>query len=232
MKTSNLLLIGILSFLFIAMIGVDLSLKKEFEAIDRDDPFYGYSKEPLKPFKYVKLTGTNFILTQIQPGEKFEIRKGKFEGYAGNSTMKWEVVSDTLFVTYDKGKDYNPYFDVYQALNQGVGIYILAPELLGINSAGIVCKVKGWKSGDFSVVQSGAGMHLSDNGFDNLNIISKKRGYVAVLTDNHLGGASVQVRDSSTFKADKNVFKTFQIQVDSTSTVTLPGALLNKNMNL
>ncbi len=214
------------------MIGVDLSLKKEFEAIDRNDPFYGYSREPLKPFKYVKLTGINFILTQIQPGEKFEIRKSKFEEYTKSSKVKWEVVSDTLFITYEKGKDYNANFNVYQSLNQGIGIHVLAPELSGVSSTDIVCKVKGWRSGNFSVVQSGTGMHLSDNSFDNLSITSMKRGYVTVLTDNHLGNTTLQVRDSSTFQADKNVFKAFQMQVDSTSTVTLPGGLLNKNTNL
>ncbi|GHB65790.1 hypothetical protein [Persicitalea jodogahamensis] len=232
MKTSNLLLLGLLSFLFIAMVGVDLSLKKEFARIDRNDPYYGYSKEPLKPFKYIKLRGSNFTLTQIRPGKQFEIRGLEFEDYPGKPTVKWEVVSDTLYVNFKKGEVYNPHYDVYQALNQGVGIYILAPELSGINSTGIVSKVTGWPGGDFSVVQSGSGMHLSDNGFDNLSIISKGRGYVAALTDNHLGSTRLQVRDSSTFQADKNVFKTFQMQVDSTSTVTLPGNLLNKNINL
>ncbi len=232
MKTSNLLLLGLLSFLFIAMVGVDISLKKEFEAIDQNDPFYGYSKVPLKPFKYIKLLGSNFTLTQIQPGKQFEIRGLEFDNYPGKPTVKWEVVSDTLYVNFKKGEIYNPHYDVYQALNQGVGIYILAPELSGINSSGIVSKVKGWSGGDFNIVQTGSGMHLLDNGFDNLNIVSKRRGYVAVKTDNHLGNTSVQVRDSSTFQANKNVFMTFQIQVDSTSTVTLPGNLLNKNMNL
>ncbi len=232
MKNSNLLLLGLLSFLFVAMIGIDFSLKNKFEQIDRNDPFYGYSKDTLKPFKYVKLTGTNFILTQIQPGKQFQIRKSKFEGYVGNSTLKWEVVSDTLFVSYEKGKDYNPYFDVYQALNQGVGIYIIAPKLSGVNSDGIVCKVKGWSSEDFSVVQSGSGMHLSDNSFANLDILSQKRGYVSVLIDNNLGQTSVQVRDSSTFQADKNVFKSFRMQADSAAALTIPGSLLQKSMNL
>ena len=232
MKTSNLLLLGLLLLLFIAMIGVDLSLKKEFERIDRNDPYYGYSRDSLKPFKYVKLSGSNFTLTQIQPGKQFEIRKSDFEEYTKNSKIEWEVISDTLYVNFIKSKEYNPSFNIYQELNQGVGIYILAPKLSGINSAEIVCKVNKWPSGDFNVIQSGSGMHLLNNSFDHLDIVSRKRGYVAILDGNRLGNTKVQVRDTSSFRADKDVFKSFQMQADSMTSVTLPGSLLNKNKDL
>lgn len=232
MKTSNLLLIGLLSFLFVAMIGVDFTIKNAFENIDRNDPFYGYSRDTMKPFKYVKLVGDNFTLTQIQPGEQFEIRSMKFSESTTRFSVKWEVQSDTLYVKFERSIDnYVPFFNIESELTQKPGIYIFAPELSGVSSEEIICKLKGWPHGDFSVVQSGRGMHLVDNSFDNLSILSRKRGYVAVLSDNHLLNITVQVRDNSVFRVDKNVFKSFQIQADSTAAVTLPGNLLNKNIN-
>lgn len=231
MKTSNLLLLILLSFLFTAMIGVDFAIKNTFEQIDRNDPYHGYSSDTLSPFKYVKLSGNNFTLTQIQPGEQFEMRSMNFEKSKLGLAVKWEVRHDTLYVSYNQSKDYDPYYKE-EDLNEKPGIYIMAPKLSGVNSAEIVCRISGWLDVDFSVVQSGRWMHLSDNSFSNLDVTTMKHGYVSVLSNNHLGNTTVQVSDNSTFRAYKNVFKSIQLQADSTAIVSLPGNLWQKNLNL
>ena len=49
---------------------------------------------------------------------------------------------------------------------------------------------------------------------------------------NQIGAATIQVRDSSTLIVDKDVFKTLQIQVDSSAHLNLPGSLLKKSLSL
>lgn len=231
MKTSNLLLLALLAFVFISMIGYDLGLKKNFDRIDRNDPYYGYSHDTLPPFKYIKLRGKQFGMVQILPGKIFEMRQQNLSGFPYNAGLEWKVVGDTLFIDHSLDIDRYAFGNGY-AFGRNTYLYIMAPALSGVQSDGIVTSVKGWKGGEFSVRQTGEGIRLTDNTFDQLIIEAHAGGYVEITGNNHIGAATMQVRDSSTLIVEKDVFKSLKVQVDSTAHINLPGSLIKKNLNL
>ncbi len=97
MKTSNILLLALFAFIFISMIGYDLGLKRNFDRIDRNDPYHGYSHDTLPPFKYIKLTGKQFGMVQILPGKNFVMRQQNLSGFPHRAGLEWKVVGDTLY---------------------------------------------------------------------------------------------------------------------------------------
>ena len=231
MKTSNLLLLALLAFIFISMIGYDLGLKKNFDRFDRSDPYHGYSHDTLPPFKYIKLMGKQFGMVQILPGKTFEMRKQALSGFAHNAGLEWEVVGDTLYVDHSLDIDRYPYGNGY-AFGRNTYLYIMAPALSGVQSDGIVTSVKGWKSGEFLVKQSGEGILLTDNAFNQLTLEAHAGGFVEMKGNNQIGSATIQVRDSSTLIVEKDIFKSLKVQVDSSAHISLPGSLLKKSLNL
>ena len=231
MKTSNILLLALLAFVFLSMIRYDLGLKKTFDCIDRTDPYYGFSHDTLPPFKYIKLTGKQFGMVQILPGKNCEMRKQPVSGFPYHAGLEWKVVGDTLYVDHSLDIARYPYGDGY-TFGRNTYLYIMAPALSGIQSDGIVTSIKGLQGGEFSVRQTGEGIRLMDNVFDQLSIEAHAGGFVEMKGKNQIGAATIQVRDSSTLIVDKDVFKTLQIQVDSSAHLNLPGSLLKKSLSL
>jgi len=231
MKTSNLLLLALFAFIFISMIGYDLGLKKNFARIDRTDPYYGYSHDTLPSFKYIKLTGKQFGMVQILPGKIFEMRSQNLSGFPYHAGLDWKVVGDTLFVDHSLDIEGYPFGNGY-TFGRNTYLYIMAPALSGVQSYGIVTSVKGWKEGTLSIRQTGEAMLLTDNALDQLSIEAHAGGYVEMKSSNQIGTAMIQMRDSSTLIVEKDVFKSFQLQMDSTAHINLPGSLLRKSLNL
>lgn len=231
MKTSNLLLLALLAFIFISMIGYDLGLKKNFDRIDRTDPYYGYSHDTLPPFKYIKLTGKQFGMVQILPGKIFEMRKQDMRGFPSNPGLEWKVANDTLFIDHSLDIERYPFGNGY-TFGRNTYLYIMAPALSGVQSDGIVTTVKDWKEGTLSVRQTGEAMRLMDNIFNQLILEAHAGGYVEIKGNNQIGAAMMQVRDSSTLIVEKDVFKSLQIQADSSAHLNLPGSLLKESLNL
>lgn len=234
MKTSNILLLALLAFVFLSMIRYDLGLKRTFDCIDRSDPYYGFSHDTLPPFKYIKLTGKQFGMVEIIPGKKFIMRGRDLSGFPSNPRLEWKVAYDTLFIDHTLDIESYPRYpyrdgDVF---GKNTYLYIMAPALSGIQSDGIVTSVKGWKGDEFLVKQTGEGIRLMDNVFDQLSIEAHAGGFVEMKGKNQIGAATMQVRDSSTLIVNKDVFKTLQIQVDSSAHLNLPGSLLKKSLSL
>lgn len=231
MKTSNILLLALLAFLFVSMIGYDLGLKKTFDSIDRTDPYHGFSHDTLPPFKYVKLTGKQFGMVQILPGKIFEMRQQNLSGFPYHAGLVWKVANDTLIIDHSLDIERYPYGNGY-TFGRNTYLYIMAPALSGVQSDGIVTSVKGWKSGEFLVRQTGEAILLTDNNFDQLSVEAHAGGFVEMKGNNQIGAATIQVRDSSTLILEKDVFKSLEVQLDSTAHLNLPGSLLKKSLSM
>jgi hypothetical protein len=221
MKTSNLLLISLLSVMLLFVVGSNLVLKAEFDKIDRKDAFYGYKQEAVKPFKYVKLQGKQIGITQIQPGNSFEIRYN-----TDRKLFDWKVVGDTIEMTYKRTWDEEA--DQHDNFNYKPAVYIIAPELSGLNAAKATSIVKGWKNKDLVIKQQGNSIQLTDNRINNLSVILHSGAYMKIDGKNQIEHSTAQVKDSSSLTADKNIFKSFKADVDSTGHISLPGDLYGK----
>ncbi|MCE6989909.1 GIN domain-containing protein [Dyadobacter sp. CY323] len=219
MKTSNILLITLFSLTLLVLLGSNLVLKAGYDRIDKSDPLWGYRKEPAKPFKYVKLQGKAFGLTEISPGKEYKITAGPDKKY-----YDWKVVGDTLVFNYHRDWELSAPF-TEEALNIGPNFYITAPDIKSITSQDVPVHITNWKSGDLVIKMNKGALLVSDNVIDNLNTDVHSGGFVKFGKSNNLGNVSVQVKDSSSLKVEKDIFKSFKANVDGKAQINLPGSL-------
>lgn len=221
MKTSNILLTCLLAVMLLFIVGSNLVLKAEFDKIDRKDAFYGYKQETVKPFNYVKLQGKQIGITQIQPGTSYEIRYNK-----DRALFDWKVIGDTLEMTYKRTWNEQP--NQHDNLNYKPAVYILAPQISGVTAEKTTSIIKGWKNQNMIIKQAGNVILLTDNTIHDLSASLTEGGNMKIDSNNRIENANAQVKDSSLFSTDKNIFKSFQAHVDSTGHITLPGDLYRK----
>ena len=144
MKTSNKLLISLFAFSILAIIGSGFSLKSKFDKININDPYHGYTRRILKPFKYVKLSGDPFGLVQINPGKTYELRMVDTRNYSDNPQVTQEIKGDTLMVNFTKDS-YKTVFREELSFRNVPYIYITAPALSGLHADKVASILKGWQ---------------------------------------------------------------------------------------
>ncbi|WP_439555868.1 hypothetical protein [Dyadobacter sp.] len=222
MKQSNIFLIALFSLTFLVLLVSNLILKAEFEQIDRNDPFYGFRKETVKPFKYVKLGGKTFGLTEISQGDKFELMASPEQKY-----YDWKIKGDTLVFNYKREwEQYGPFTE--QTFNIAPNFYITAPGIKTITADNVPLRVKNWKNGDLAISVKNGVLLLSDNAIKNLDTDVSSGGLIKFGGVNSFEKVNIQVRDSSRLKVEKDVFKSFNAEIDSLAHIELPGKLYPK----
>ncbi|GGH37034.1 hypothetical protein GCM10007423_29770 [Dyadobacter endophyticus] len=224
MKTSNILLIVTVSLFFLVTLSSNLALKSQFDKIDKNDAFYGFSRHPIKPFQYIKLLGKDVGLTEIRQGPVAEIRMITLPKY-----LRWDSSGDTLILTYtpEVNQGYRPRGGTYGSLPS---FYVITPSLQGIILDNVRCKVRNFKFGDLTVQQKGDGLFFAGSSIDNLTANVAANGYLKLDQDNQIGRADITVRDSSVLSADKDMFKLFNAKIDSSAYISMPGSMLKKMM--
>ncbi|MES2731306.1 MAG: hypothetical protein V4714_06145 [Bacteroidota bacterium] len=225
MKTSNKLIAGLLAIIMIAILGSNMILKAEFDKLNLKDQFFGYSKETAKPFSVVKLRGGHAKLVQIQTGNTFEVKVKARE----KEFVKWHTHGDTLELTYsDESEPYQ--YRIGDALTSEPSVYIMAPTLQAVYANSASCKLTDWKAAHLLLKHESekSGMLLINSKLDSIDAEIRHKGLLQVGTDNRIAKANVQVKDTSSFKVEKDVFGFLQLQTDSLSIVNLPGVLLRK----
>jgi hypothetical protein len=219
MKTSNIFLIAVLSLTLLVVLGSNLILKAEYDNIDRNDPLYGYKSESVEPFKYVKLNGNTFWLTEIHPGKHFKI-----DAVPDKKYLDWKVSRDTLFITYHRDlQPDRPYLD--DILEKQPYIFITSPEIHGVTSQNSALRIKDWHHKEMSVKMDNGALLLTGNTIENLTVDVRSGGYLKLDSRNQFGRVAAQIQDSSSLKIERNVFRSFDAKVDSTAHINLPGSL-------
>lgn len=231
MKKSNILLIALVAFSFLALIGTGLSLKSQFDKIDRNDPYYGFKKTNLENFKYVKLSGNYLGITQIQEGTKAEILINTGKLLDGNPIIDWNIDNDTLMVNYKNENDKKFPFGQY-IFSQAPNVYIILPKLSAIVSNGIPTIIQGWNTDSLTIKQKNFAVILRDNTIKHLFTQTEAGAHLVIQDKNTIDHSLINAKDSSIVKIDKDVFKTFQLETDSTVKMNIPQSVIKKMKQL
>ncbi|MEM6841145.1 MAG: hypothetical protein AAF944_18355 [Bacteroidota bacterium] len=225
MKTSNQLLIGLIIILFAAIFGTATVLKSEYEKIDKDNPYYGYTSEALDNFSAIRIEGKYPGLIQIQYAEKYEVKR------RGSSAeeFQWSIQNDTLILTHP-GAEFPERFVAERILSNKSNFYIMAPNLTAVHSASSACKLSGWQLSALRLEQQGqgSGMALTESEVDNLTAKITQGGMIRIEQPNQIKRATVEVRDVSTFTVRPSAIDSLRAEIDSTAQVTVPGYLLHQ----
>lgn len=222
MKTSHTLFLTTISFFIAFTLGINWVLKDEFEKIDKTDPYVGFSSHPLKPFKYVKLHGNSFGLTEIRTDKAPELKMIINPKY-----IDWKVAKDTLTIFYkpDWKRNNQVIGDDYEARPS---IYVFTPELAGITSDQVRSRIMGAKTPHLNIQQNGDGMLIMRSEIPEIKADIKNNGYLRFGGSNSPLNAEVIVADSSSFQSDKDIFKHFNASIDSMAHLNVPGSVVKK----
>ncbi|MCE7040948.1 hypothetical protein [Dyadobacter sp. CY312] len=226
MKKSNILIVCLIAFSFIAMIGSGLSLKTQFDKIDRNDPYAGFEKTKLKDFKYVKLSGNYYGLTRITYGSEPEIKVLDMKNTDNSPIVSWKMSGDTLMVDY-KLKGQKAEFGEY-SYGSSPNVYIMVSKLSGVNSNGITTAIQGVKADSFLLEQKGFGVTLKDNDIKQLSTTIHSGANLTIEAKNKLDQTTLYVKDSSSVRIDQDVFHSFRLKADPSVQINLPGSLIKK----
>ena len=221
MKTSNILLAITLSVFFLVTLSSNFVLKKQFDKKDKDDEFYGFSKHQVGTFKYLRLKGRGFALTEIQQGPTAEIRMITLPQY-----LEWAHSGDTLVVTYKA--DWKQGYLPRDAFGSLPSIYIIAPKLEGIVSDSIRARIKDYKFEDLIVEQKGNSLMLANSTVRNFKATISRNGYLLLNPQSRIEMADIDIRDNSTFNAEKDIFGDINTLIDSSAYISMPGSMLKK----
>lgn len=222
MKTSHILFVTTLSLFIAFTLGINWVLKSDFEKLDKTDPYVGFSSHPLKPFKYVKLYGSSFGLTEIRTDKAPELKM-----IINPKFIDWKVANDTLTIFYkpDWKRNDQVIGDDYQARPS---IYVFTPELAGITSDQVRSRVMGAKTPHLDIRQNGDGMLIMRSEIPEIKAAIKSNGYLRLGMANGPLNAEITIADSSSFHSDKDIFKHFNASIDSMAHLNVPGSVIKK----
>jgi hypothetical protein len=222
MKTSHILFLTTISLFVAFTLGINWVLKSEFEKIDKTDPYVGFSSHPLKPFKYVKLHGSGFGLTEIRTDKAPEIKMIIEPKY-----IDWKVANDTLTIFYKNDWKRNNMI-IGADYEARPSIYVFTPTLAGITSDQIRTRVMRVKTPRLDIHQNGDGMLLMRSEIQEIKVDVKNNGYLRFHAFNNPLNADITVTDSSSFQSDKDIFKHLSASIDSTAHLNVPGSVVRK----
>lgn len=225
MKTSNKFLIALFTLFLFAIVGTNLVLKAEYEKIDKNDLFYGYSDEKTKPYRVIILKGNGKGLIRIQPGENFGLRVK--EGYQNKVSRTFR--NDTLELSLMPEKE--PFItgevDRYSLKGE---VYVIVPELKTVFTENIRATITDWKDSDLKIFAEGpeGGIFLQNNTFSSVSAEIREGGMLKAGKNNEVRHMEITIGKYSSFEAEKNVFQSIKITADSLAGFKIPGSLLQE----
>ncbi|HEV7380728.1 MAG TPA: hypothetical protein VGN64_13100 [Dyadobacter sp.] len=226
MKKSNILIICLIAFSFIAMIGSGLTLKSQFDKIDRKDPYYLFDKTTLGDFKYIRLSGNYHGTTKIMHGTEPKIMVAVIKNDDKTPIVTWKMSRDTLVINYKMTGNVAG-FEEHQ-YDQLPNVYVVAPHLSGVFSQGITTFIENIKADSFALEQKGFGVILKDNNFKKLTSTVISGANLTIVKKNNLEQTKLRVTDSSSVHIESDTFRSFQLTTDDSVQLNFPASLFKK----
>lgn len=152
MKISTRILIGLLLMMIAGLLSSNMILKKQYDAIDKEDVYWTYNKILEQPFKHLHITGGNGTHIFYEPSHKPSVRLLQEWVTYHRGEVKAIVRNDTLFLNFDY-KPANLYEKFY--LENAAPVRIFSPELLSVNGYNTNFEMQKLKQKTISVNMAG-----------------------------------------------------------------------------
>jgi hypothetical protein len=130
MKLSNLILLATLGLGTAAVFGSNYVIKKEYDKIDKTDPYWNFKKMMDKPFTHLVIKGGNITNVVLEESAHAYVKILQTWRGADDGAVKSYVRNDTLYVDFE-----NHFIDLYEKywLQGVVPVRISSPEIASIN---------------------------------------------------------------------------------------------------
>lgn len=225
MKTSTKLLISLAIGLVIAMFGAAVSIRHQYDSIDKKDKYSRWQKKPLPVFHTVEITGPSVAVVQIEPGMTTRLLTDSL-GLWKKTTYTYRVGHDTLFLAINpvEGWAFNVDDEEDTWLNPQVVVQL--PVLKGVSTVNAFCQIHNFKGDVLTLKQVGKGgstvvQHLT---YNQLNAsLSGHNQLTLRSTNNTIARATITARDSSRLFQYSNFKQGLTLIADPTARIRLTG---------
>jgi hypothetical protein len=235
MKLSTLLLSGLLMFTIVVLLLANISIKKNYDMVEKDDRYWGYDKVVEQPFKHIHIEGGNITQIVFEQNDKPSVYV--LRQWTGH--VKAFVRKDTLFIDLPNEKIENAKLRDWAKHTTLVRIF--APELISVDG----------NNTDFDLVnlhQKAIAIHLSGDSrtevettlseIDTLRVSEKDSSYVYFeMSPECKGNKLIQVQSAylnlqGTSKLDLGQvqIKSLQLNIADSAVISLT-AYSVKNLN-
>ena len=221
MKKSNQLIIALFAIVMLLMVGYSFAIKAEYDKFDVNDIYRDYTHTALKPFKYVKIIGNgDGLQVNINHADIFELLT--LEVISDKIEKQHELIGDTL-ILYTKINNLDP-FKRYTPI-----FYVTLPSLQHLDIYKSDYNLTNLKGDSLSIIDHSGNGSFKNIEFQNLTVSLNDHASLGIDLKNKITNISLAVSDSSSIKIGSNIFKKFDLDIDSTSNAFLPGGLLKKH---
>ncbi|MFC0184381.1 hypothetical protein SAMN04515674_102102 [Pseudarcicella hirudinis] len=225
MKTSNKIIVGLMSFILIMMFTTTLLLKAEYKKRLnlKIDEYSNLLNEKVGGFSEVKILGHKTYPVFVQSSSSYGLKVS--EEMKSNKAFRYVVKDSVLTIDFSNG-DSDP-GDVNS--NDRTAIVVLCPKLKEVTFSGVRGRVKGLTVSDLSVnVRNKATALFYRNTIGNIKISSDTiDSAVEIYKGNKIDNLTLDMQaHGGSFLADNVLFKSLKMNVSDSIEVTLKGKSL------
>lgn len=134
MKLTTRILVCLFLVMIAGLLSSNMILKKQYNAIDKEDVYWTYNKILEQPFNHLYITGGNSTNIFYEPANKPSVRLLQEWVTYHHGEVKADVKNDTLFLNFDY-KPANLYEKFY--LQNATPVRIFSPQLLSVTGNNI-----------------------------------------------------------------------------------------------
>ncbi|RAJ08365.1 hypothetical protein LX64_01013 [Chitinophaga skermanii] len=221
MKTSNKILLGLISGLLITLVLVDFSLRAVYLRIDLSSAFKNYEDVVIPPFKYLKITGGNAYTIEIKQANKPGIQVLN----SRKSFLKTKILQDTLFIWFSvAGASHN-------ALKEELpnGLMIASPTLLNLVANGTTNIIKDWNCDSMHIMLSGhSSARISRINVQKLEVVGSQHSSCVFQTSNKVNHLGLQLYGSSVAYFEQIDYRDFAPRLSDSALLVFKGQFAEK----
>jgi hypothetical protein len=227
MKTSLKLLIGTLLLLIVAMFGAAISVRKQYDSLDKTDRYARWKKEALPPFRVVQLVGPSAAVVQIEAAGANRLLHDPLNSSDTKPIYTAKVERDTLFLKINpvEGWQFRP--DDEDDDIHGTQIVVQCNALRAIETIDAHCQLDNYTIGDsLTIRQRGKGgrMVLDYVKFKQLTAsLSGKSQLTTSRLNTKIGQATISLADSARLHQYSDFPSGLSLSASPTASLRLTG---------
>ncbi len=230
MKTSIKLLIGLALGLVASMFGAAISIRQQFDKMDKSDVYSRWQQKQLPPFQAVHITGPSAAIVQIEPGTATRLLADSLNDRK-KTTYTYKVERDTLFLHLNPMEDWD--FNVRDESHDWYlpQIVVQSPTLTSVSTTDANCQIHYIKGDVLTLSQRGRGGSVA---IENMQLrqlaasLSARSQLTLYGINNKIKQGVITVRDSARLFQYTDFTQGLTIKADPTAQLQLTGKALQQ----
>ncbi|XWW45153.1 hypothetical protein JYG30_20830 [Fibrella sp. USSR17] len=231
MKTSIKLLLGLALALIVSMFGAAISLRSQYDKIDKSDSYARWQKKPLPTFHSVHISGPSAAVVQIEPGSTTRLLADSVNGLR-RASFTFRVERDTLFLNLDQTGGWLFRVDDEDAEWHSPQLVVQLPKLESVTTSNANSQIHGFNGDKLTLKQQERGgiTLIEQVRFAQFSAsLSGRSQLVLNQINNQFKQGRISVRDSARLFQYTDFKEGLTLEASPTATLRLTGKALQQS---